>query len=66
MYSPYEWKFNKEVAECFDAHVRKSVFMYEEFHNCIIKMSRFFIEDNTNILDVGTSTGELLMKLPKL
>jgi tRNA (cmo5U34)-methyltransferase len=38
--------------------------MYEEFHNSIINMSKFFIEDNTNILDVGTSTGELLMKLP--
>ena len=64
MYAPYKWEFNEEVAQCFDKHVRQSVFMYEEFHNSIINMSKFFIEDNTNILDVGTSTGELLMKLP--
>ena len=64
MYTPYKWEFNEEVARCFDKHVRQSVFMYEEFHNSIINMSKFFIEDNTNILDVGTSTGELLMKLP--
>ena len=64
MYEPYKWEFNEEVAKCFDTHVRQSVFMYDEFHKSIIKMSNFFIEDNTNILDVGTSTGELLMKLP--
>jgi tRNA (cmo5U34)-methyltransferase len=64
MYKPYKWEFNEEVAQCFDKHVRQSVFMYEEFHNSIVNMSKFFIEDNTNILDVGTSTGELLMKLP--
>jgi tRNA (cmo5U34)-methyltransferase len=64
MYTPYKWEFNEEVAQCFDKHVRQSVFMYDEFHKSIINMSKFFIEDNTNILDVGTSTGELLMKLP--
>ena len=64
MYNPYKWEFNKEVAECFDEHVRQSVPMYDEFHKSIIKISKFFIEDKTNILDIGTSTGELLMKLP--
>ena len=64
MYKPYKWEFNEEVAQCFDEHVRQSVFMYDEFHKSIIKMSNWFIEDNTNILDVGTSTGELLMRLP--
>ena len=64
MYNPYKWEFNKEVAECFDRHVKQSVFKYDDFHNNIIKISNFFITNNTNILDVGTSTGELLMKLP--
>lgn len=64
MYKPYKWEFNEEVAQCFDEHVRQSVFMYDEFHKSIIKMSNWFIEDNTNVLDVGTSTGELLMRLP--
>ena len=63
MYKSYGWKFDDEVAKQFDNHVRQSVYMYDEFHNSIVNMSRFFIEDNTNILDIGTSTGELLKKL---
>ena len=51
MYKPYKWEFNEEVAQCFDEHVRQSVFMYDEFHKSIIKMSNWFIEDNTNVLD---------------
>ena len=64
MYKDYGWKFDEEVANQFDKHVRQSVHMYDEFHNSIVNMSRFFIEENTNVLDVGTSTGELLNKLP--
>lgn len=64
MYKEYGWKFDEEVAKQFDEHVRQSVHMYDEFHKSIINMSKFFIEDHTNILDVGTSTGELLSKLP--
>ena len=64
MYKEYGWKFDEKVAQQFDTHVRQSVHMYDEFHKSIIIMSKFFIEDNTNILDVGTSTGELLSKLP--
>lgn len=64
MYKEYGWKFDEKVAQQFDTHVRQSVHMYDEFHKSIINMSKFFIEDNTNILDVGTSTGELLSKFP--
>ena len=64
MYKDYGWKFDEEVAKQFDSHVRQSVFMYEEFHKSIANLSRYFIEEGTNILDVGTSTGELLNKLP--
>lgn len=64
MYKEYGWKFDEEVAKQFDEHVRQSVYMYDEFHKNIINMSKFFIEEDTNILDVGTSTGELLNKLP--
>ncbi|EPB8177075.1 methyltransferase (plasmid) [Clostridium perfringens] len=63
MYKDYNWEFDEEVARNFDIHVRKSVQMYEEFHELISKMSKFFIEDDTNVLDIGTSTGELLKKL---
>lgn len=57
------WKFNKEITEIFDEHVRKSVPMYDNFHNTIGDLSEWFIEDNTNVYDIGTSTGEGLNNL---
>lgn len=57
------WKFNKEVTKIFDSHVRKSVPMYDEFHNMISNISEWFIEENSNVYDIGTSTGEGLKQL---
>lgn len=57
------WKFNKEITEIFDEHVRRSVPMYDNFHNTIGDLSEWFIEDNTNVYDIGTSTGEGLNNL---
>lgn len=57
------WKFGKEVTEIFDAHVRKSVPLYDNFHNTIGDLSEWFIEEDTNVYDIGTSTGEGLNNL---
>lgn len=57
------WEFNKEVTKVFDGHVRKSVPMYDEFHKMISNMSHWFIENGTNVYDIGTSTGEGLKNL---
>lgn len=57
------WKFDKEVTEIFDSHVRKSVPLYDNFHNTIGDLSEWFIEENTNVYDIGTSTGEGLSNL---
>lgn len=57
------WKFDKEVTKVFDSHVRKSVPMYDEFHNMISNMSYWFVEEETNVYDIGTSTGEGLKNL---
>lgn len=57
------WKFDKEVTEIFDSHVRKSVPLYDNFHNIIGDLSEWFIEENTNVYDIGTSTGEGLINL---
>ena len=51
------WKFDKEIANIFDSHVRKSVPLYDNFHNIIGDLSEWFVEDNTNVYDIGTSTG---------
>ena len=57
------WRFDKEVTEIFDSHVRKSVPLYDNFHNTIGDLSEWFIEENTNVYDIGTSTGEGLSNL---
>lgn len=57
------WKFDKQITEIFDSHIRKSVPLYDNFHNIIGDLSEWFIEENTNVYDIGTSTGEGLSKL---
>lgn len=57
------FKFNKDMANIFDSHVRKSVPMYEEFHKIISSMSNWFVREGTNIYDLGCSTGEFINNL---
>ena len=63
MYEKYNWRFDKEVVKVFDEHVRNSVPLYELFHKEIVNMSVYFSQLNTNIVDIGTSTGVLLNNL---
>lgn len=63
MYKDYSWKFDEPVASEFDSHVRQSVPMYEEFHKQIQNICRYYIEDGTNVVDVGTSTGEFFSNM---
>lgn len=62
------WEFNESVAEDFDNHVSASVPGYEWFHDYIVRLAEFYIEDDDAILDIGCSTGTLLrdikLKLP--
>lgn len=57
MYNDYNWRFDENVVETFDSHVRKSVPLYEIFHKSIIDISKYFIKRNSDIIDLGTSTG---------
>ena len=52
------WKFDEEVTKVFDEHVRKSVPLYDDFHKMIGDFSEWFIEEGTNVYDIGSSTGE--------
>ena len=54
------WEFNESVAKDFDNHVSASVPGYEWFHDYIVRLAGFYIEDNDSILDIGCSTGTLL------
>lgn len=57
------FKFDKDVVNIFDSHVRKSVPMYDEFHKLIVDLSDWFVEDHTNVYDLGTSTGECIKNI---
>lgn len=57
------WKFDKSVVPVFDEHVRKSVPMYDEIHSLVTDISSWFLNDNTNVYDIGTSTGKVVLSL---
>lgn len=46
--------------EGFDTHIDKSIRGYSTLHDDIVKMSRYFVEDDTNVYDLGCSTGKTL------
>ncbi len=58
------WTFN-DIDKKFDRHIIKSVPFYLELHKIALKLSEFFISDKTKILDIGCSTGTLLIDLSK-
>lgn len=57
------WKFDDSVVPVFDEHVKQSVPMYEEIHSLVTDISGWFLQDGTNVYDVGTSTGKVLWNL---
>ena len=46
--------------EGFDNHIDQSIRGYSTLHDDIVKMSRYFVEDDTNVYDLGCSTGKTL------
>ena len=44
--------------EGFDNHIEQSIRGYSDLMNDVISLSRYFVEDNTNIIDIGCSTGK--------
>jgi len=65
MYDKYNWRFDKEIVNGFDKHVRQSVPLYEMFHKSIVDLSKYFIRRGTKIYDLGTSTGYFINSLYK-
>ena len=49
---PGEWKFDEQVSQHFDTHVRKSVPLYEEVQKAVIEISEWFIRDNSVVYEV--------------
>ena len=44
--------------EGFDEHIENSIRGYSSLMEDVISLSRYFVEDNTNIVDIGCSTGK--------
>jgi tRNA (cmo5U34)-methyltransferase len=57
------WKFSGEMVKDFEEHVEKSVPLYEEGHDIILKISDYFVKDDSICYEIGTSTGILSYKL---
>jgi tRNA (cmo5U34)-methyltransferase len=59
------WKFSGEMVKDFEKHVSKSVPLYSEGHDIILKISDYFVKDDSICYEIGTSTGILSYKLAK-
>ena len=45
--------------EGFDEHIENSIRGYSNLLDDVISLSRYFVEDDTNVVDIGCSTGKL-------
>lgn len=55
--------FSFSTIENFDEHINNSIFGYSTLINSIVKISDYFIDEKTNIYDIGCSTGSLLCQI---
>lgn len=46
--------------EGFDNHIDMSIRGYQNLHDDVVNLSRYFVEDNTNVVDIGCSTGKTI------
>ena len=60
-----DWKFSGNMVENFEQHVKKSVPLYDEGHELIIKLSDYFVKNDSLCYELGSSTGKLSYKLAK-
>lgn len=60
------WTFeDQELAEVFDYYVRKHVPFYDEIHRMVAEISDWFVRDGGTVYDLGTSTGECVLRIHK-
>ena len=49
--------------EGFDNHIDQSIRGYKDLLNDVVSFSRYFVEENTHVLDIGCSTGKLTKEI---
>ena len=59
------WSFDGETFKNFDKHINKSVPLYQETHDLYLNFSDFFLQENSKIIDIGSSTGTFLINIYK-
>ena len=59
------WSFDGSTYKNFNNHIKKSVPLYKETHDLYLNFSDFFLQDNSKIIDIGSSTGTYLINLFK-
>jgi len=47
-------------SEGFDTHIEFSIRGYSNLIDDVLKLSEYFVEDDTNVIDIGCSTGKML------
>ena len=45
--------------EGFDEHIEKSIRGYSQLMDDVVSLSRHFVENATNVVDIGCSTGKM-------
>jgi tRNA (cmo5U34)-methyltransferase len=56
-------EFSFSTVENFDNHINSSIPAYKTLIAEVLSLSTYFIKDNTNVIDLGCSTGKLLQSL---
>jgi tRNA (cmo5U34)-methyltransferase len=59
------FEFNQEVAEVFDDMLVRSIPFYSEIQRMVTELAEKFSIDNTNIYDLGCSTGTTMLNILK-
>jgi len=56
-------EFSFSTIENFDDHIDTSIPGYSHMNDIIINSSKYFIEENTKVIDIGCSTGKLIKEI---
>ncbi|MEM9445631.1 MAG: methyltransferase domain-containing protein [Verrucomicrobiota bacterium] len=60
-----QWEFGEKTAEYFDQHVQRSVPFYHECHELALRLSDYFVMEQSVVYDLGAATGVLPEKLAR-
>lgn len=63
IYNKSSWNFGGNVPNVFNDHVRQSVPMYDLFIKNISDMAIYYAKKDSEIIDLGTSTGNLIRSI---